>query len=55
MRSLVKKITSLAPSTIDILVNLDGEHCQAKFCIFGEKEYKKLKALDGKMYFIVKH
>jgi hypothetical protein len=36
---------------IDILVNLDGEHCQDKLCMFGEKENKKLNLLHGKMYF----
>jgi hypothetical protein len=34
--------------TIDILVNLDGEYCQVKCSMFGEKENKKLKALDVK-------
>jgi hypothetical protein len=24
--------------TIDILVSLDGEHCQVKFSMFGEKK-----------------
>jgi hypothetical protein len=36
---------------IDILVNRDGEHCQDKLSIFGEKENKKLNVLHGKMYF----
>jgi hypothetical protein len=36
--------------TIDILVNLDGEHCQDKLSMFGEKENKKLNVLHGKMY-----
>jgi hypothetical protein len=34
--------------SIDILVNLDGEYCQVKYSMFGEKENKKLKALDVK-------
>jgi hypothetical protein len=37
--------------TIDILVNLDGKHCQDKLCMFGEKENKKMNVLHGKMYF----
>jgi hypothetical protein len=32
----------------DILVNLDGEYSQVKYSMFGEKDNKKLKALDVK-------
>jgi hypothetical protein len=38
----------LSSLIIDILVNLDGEYCQVKYSMFGEKENKKLKALDVK-------
>jgi hypothetical protein len=39
-------ICPLPQKAIDILVNLDGEYCQVKYSMFGEKENKKLKALD---------
>jgi hypothetical protein len=46
MQALCVTVNSKVVGLIDILLNLDGEYCQVKYSMFGEKENKKLKALS---------